>query len=135
MTSLEPIEPFLRAEKPPEDAVVVLRGGPIAIDKIVQHAVREAREYSYRSRPLYSVSVSLTIDGWSLDDLLAGPLVSRSTYAVSTVGVLRAARFELLATYDAPHYDLVLGSAGYDEASRLLLYFGEPQPNPYRRRR
>ena len=55
--------------------------------------------------------------------------------AVSTVGVLRAARFELLATYDAPHYDLVLGSAGYDQASRLLRSFGEPQPNPYKRRR
>ena len=135
MTSLEPIEPFLRADEPPDEAVVVLRGGPIAIDKIVQHAVREAREYSYRGEPLYSVSVSLTIDGWSLDDLLAGPLVSRSTYAVSTVGALRAARFVLLATYAAPHYDLVLGSAGYDEATRLLLYFGEPQPNPYKRRR
>ena len=81
------------------------------------------------------MNVSLTIDGWSLDDLLAGPLVSRSTYAVSTVGALRAARFELLATYDAPHYDLVLGSAGYYEATRLLLSFGEPQPNPYKRRR
>ena len=56
-------------------------------------------------------------------------------YAVSTVGALRASRFVLLATYAAPHYDLVLGSAGYDEATRLLRSFGEPQPNPYKRRR
>ena len=56
------------------------RGGPIAIDKIVEHAFREAREYSSRGEPLYSVSVSLTIGCWSLDDFLAGPLASLSMH-------------------------------------------------------
>ena len=51
VTSLESIEPFLRVEEPPEDTVVVLRWGPIAIDKIVQHAVRETREYCCRGGP------------------------------------------------------------------------------------
>lgn len=36
----EPIEGYLRNEEPPDDAVVVVRGGPIAPEKIVEHAQR-----------------------------------------------------------------------------------------------
>ncbi len=61
--------------------MVVLRAGPIAVDKVVEHALREARAYSFGGKPLYSVSVSLAVDGWTVDDLLAGPLASRTTYA------------------------------------------------------
>jgi hypothetical protein len=50
----------------------------------------------------------MTVAGWDLDALLAGPLASRSTYATATVGVVRAAGFELLPTFAAPHYDLLL---------------------------
>ena len=112
--------------------MVVLRAGPIAVDKVVEHALREARAYSFGGKPLYSVSVSLAVDGWTVDDLLAGPLASRTTYAITTLGTLRAAG---LPTFAAPHYDLVLRSGGYDEASRLLSMFREPLPNPYKRRR
>ena len=75
--SLDPIEPFLRIEEPPDDTVVILRGGPIAVEKIVEHALREARAYSFGGSPLFSVSVSLAVAGWTVDELLAGPLASR----------------------------------------------------------
>ena len=98
--SLEPIESYLRTEDPPDDTVVVLRGGPIAVEKVVEHALREARAYSFRGVPLYSVSVNLAVDGWSVDELLAGPLASRTTYAITTLGTLRAAGF--LASQPSP---------------------------------
>jgi len=130
----EPIEPYVRSEMPPDDAVVVVRGGPVAPEKIVEHAQRQAREYTYRDVPMYSVSVSLTVPGWDLSALLAGPLSSRSTFAVSTAGVVRAAGFELLPTYGAPHYDLLLDTGEYREAETLLGLFGSPTPNPYKSR-
>ncbi len=130
----EPIEPFIRSEVPPERAIVVVRGGPIAAEKIVEHARRQAREYTYQGRPMFSVSVSLTVEGWDLAALLAGALSSRTTFATSTVGAVRRAGFGLLPTYEAPHYDLLLGSAEYREAMTLLAVFGPPEVNPYRQR-
>jgi hypothetical protein len=82
-----------------------------------------------------SVSVSLTVAEWTLDAILAGPMSSRTTVALSTAGAVRAAGFVLLPTYSPPHYDLVLDGAGYAEASALLAVFGSPQPNPHKRRR
>ena len=39
----EPVEPHVRSEVPPDDAIVIVRGGPIAAEKIVEHALRQAR--------------------------------------------------------------------------------------------
>ena len=84
---------------------------------------------------MYSISVNLTIDGWTLDELLAGPLASRSTFALSTASRLRAGGYRLLPTYATPHFDLVLPGGSYHEAERLLAHFGPSQLNPNRRRR
>jgi hypothetical protein len=130
----EPIENYLRSEVPPDDAVVVVRGGPVAPEKIVEHAHRQAREYTFGNAPMHSISVSLTVAGWDLAALLAGPLSSRSTFAVSTAGAVRVAGFELLPTYKAPHYDLLLATGEYREAEVLLSLFGSPEPNAYKRR-
>ena len=45
------------------------------------------------------------------------------------------AGYALLPTYAAPHYDLLLRSAGYDDAIKLLNVFSESRPNPHKRRR
>ena len=129
----EPIEGYLRDEEPPDDAVVVVRRGTIAPAKVVEHAQRQAREYTYRNVPMYSISVSLTVGRWDVSALLAGPLSSRSTFAVSTAGAVRAAGFALLPTYEAPHYDLLLATGEYREAEASLILFGSPEPNPYKR--
>ena len=93
MNDLKRIDEYLRDEVPPDEAVVVVRGGPIAAEKLIEHAQRQARAYTYRGEPMFSISVSLTVGGWDLASLLAGPLSSRSTYALSTVGAVRAAGF------------------------------------------
>jgi len=134
MNDRERIDEYLRDEVPPDDAVVVVRGGPIAAEKLIEHAQRQARGYTYRGEPMFSISVSLTVTGWDLASLLAGPLSSRSTYALSTVGTVRAAGFDLLPTYEAPHYDLLLETGEYSEAERLLSLFSAPESNPYKRR-
>ena len=131
----EPIERYVRNEVPPDDAVVVVRGGPIAVEKIVEHARRQAREYTYLGEAMFSISVSLTVGRWDLTGLLAGPLSSRATIVTSTAGAVRLAGFGLLPTYAAPHYDLLLSSAEYREAEALLAVFGSAEPNPFRRRR
>ena len=135
MASTESIEPHMRIEVPPDDAVVVVRGGPIAAHKVVEHALRQAREYTYRGSPMFSISVSLTVDGWDLAGLLAGPLSSRSIFAVASAAAVRHAGFELLPTYDAPHYDLLLASGEYREAEALLALFSTGEPNPFKSRR
>jgi hypothetical protein len=49
---LQPIEPYLRGEIPPECAVLVVRGGPLTLEKIVEHAARQALAYSFRGEPM-----------------------------------------------------------------------------------
>ena len=40
MNDRERIDEYLRDEVPPDDAVVVVRGGPIAAEKLIEHARR-----------------------------------------------------------------------------------------------
>lgn len=135
MSALRPIEDELRDGAPPPDAIVVVRGGPLTVQKLVEHARREQAIYSYRGAPLASVSVDATINGWTVDSILRERLWSRSSYASTTVERLRAGGFELLATFDAPHFDVVLPDASDEAATTLLALFGPSEHNPYRRRR
>jgi hypothetical protein len=43
----------------PTDASVAVRGAPITADKFLAHAVRQAREYSFRGANMASLSVDL----------------------------------------------------------------------------
>ena len=85
------------------DAIVSSTEAAIFAEKFVEHAAREPRDRSYNGAPMYvvSVSVSVTVGGRSLDELLAGPLASRSTFAQATVWFLREAKYTLLPTYAA----------------------------------
>jgi hypothetical protein len=134
MPDQEPIEAYLRVEPIDDETIVVVRGGPVTPEKFLEHAHRQAREFTFRGAPMYSISVNLTVGGWDLDALLAGPLASRSTYATATVGALRTAGFELLPTFAAPHYDLLLPGSQYPDAARLRAVFSSPEPNPFKRR-
>lgn len=131
---VEPIEPHIRDEDVPDDAVVVVRGGPLTAAKLVEHARREMARYTFRGRPLVSVSVDLTVFDWTMEAILRELMWSRSTYATATVGSLRSSRYELVPTFSVPHYDLLLPEPTEDAAGRLLSVFGDAVPNPYRQR-
>lgn len=132
---LEPIERHLRQERPPTGATAVLRGGPLTVDKLVEHALRQEREFSYASRPMSSISVYLTVAGWTLESLLRDRLWSRSTFATCVCSDLVAANYVLLPTHDTPHYDIILPASTEAAAGMLLAVFGEALPNPFKHRR
>lgn len=132
---LLPIEPHLRAEDPPDDSVFVLRGGPLTVEKLLEHAIREQRRFSYRGLPMPSVSVDATVGGWTVEAILKERLWSRSSYAVTTAGRLREAGCVLLPTFAVPHYDVLLPATTEAAAGTLLSLFGPAERNPYRRRR
>ena len=74
----------------------------------------------------------MTIDGWSLESILAGPrLRTRRTYASVHAAVVLDAGFELLATFSAPHYSVVLPSYSVESMRLLSSLFGEAQGNIY----
>ncbi|MGH7320462.1 MAG: hypothetical protein ACRELA_12660 [Candidatus Rokuibacteriota bacterium] len=135
MGELEPIEGHVRDEEPPDDTVLVIRGGPLAPEKLIAHAHRQQLKFSYQGRSMASVSVDATVAGWSLEAILEERLWSRSTYAACEVGRIREAGYVLLATHEAPHYDILLAEASLAAAEALLAVFGAPYHNPYKGRR
>jgi hypothetical protein len=130
----QPIEPFIRTEESPDDTVVVVRAGPLTAEKIVEHAERQMAVFSYRGAPMASISVDLCIGAWKLERVLAERMWSRSRYAVTTVGALRMAKYELVPTNAAPHYDIVLRATTMVVAEELLAFFGPTMENPYKKR-
>ncbi len=82
-----------------------------------------------------SISVDATVAGWTVEAILRDRLWSRSSYATTTVGALRANGYELLATFEVPHFDVLMPAATREAASTLLSFFGPAERNDYRRRR
>jgi hypothetical protein len=125
---------MIRTEAPPDDTVVVVRAGPLTPEKIVEHAERQMAVFSFGGAPMASISVDLCIDGWQLERVLQERMWSRGRYAVTTAGALRMAKYELVPTNAAPHYDIVLPSASMRAAEELLALFGPTMDNPYKQR-
>jgi len=113
----------------------VVRGGPIAAQKVAEHAQRQEALFTFRGQPMVAISVDLTVEGWTVDRILAERMQTRSSYASAMVGVLRAAGYELVPIGRAPHYSLILPGTSDAEAAALLALLGPTLQNPYRARR
>ena len=117
--------PELRDEEPPDDAVVVIRGGLHSLDA---EKVIEVCEDSFVDFGFYGLSVFAALDG-DVEALCRRleRLRSPGTIWVASCGELRAAGFTLAATDASPHFDVVLPSLAPDivEAVQGLL----PSPN------
>lgn len=131
---MEAIEPYVRAEQIPSASVLVVRGGPVTADKLLQAARREQAVYTWRGRPLACVSVEAVTKDWPLERVLAEHLATRTTYATTTVGQVAAAGLILLPTFGEPHYDVVLDDAAPREVAKFMSVLSEPIRNPYRRK-
>lgn len=131
----QPIEHLLRDEAPPEAPVLVVRGGPLTAQKIVEHAARLQAVFTYRGEPMIAISVDLAIEGWPLERILRERMWSRSRYATTTVGQLRSNGYELVAAGFAPHYSVVLPEATAEAAASLLDNFGPTLVNEFKQRR
>ena len=123
-------ELVLREELPPDDVVVVVRGGEMNSDFVRRTATR-----SYEEVGVFTVSVFLAIEG-SVEDLCRSvdDLERYGKVRLSTVGRLRALGFALLPTLAAPHFDVLLPDLEAATLDRLELGFDSPVPNPARHR-
>jgi hypothetical protein len=135
------LRPHVRDEPVPDDATVVVRGGPDSLDKLPQHATRTNRAYQLDAEPLWGVSVFLALDATgdaSLDGILGGRMSSYRIVHTSTAARVRAAGFDFLPTFRRPHYTLVLPDTSQGTVEMLVAALGPGAPNPYhvaRRRR
>lgn len=110
----------------------MIRGWPLTIDGLLSNADAARNRFSYRDRPLVAVSAEVSVPGWSVEAILSGPrLRTRSRYAQATVGTVVDAGFELLPSFAAPHYSIVLPTYDEPSAQLLLEVLGEPRRNPY----
>ena len=121
--------PRLRAEHPPADATLVIRGGRDTPDKLRSHAQRTARAWSLDGQPLLGISVFAVLD-IPLDDLLQRRFATFRTIYLPAVAHLTKHGFELLATGQRPHFTVRLRRADDQELAQLLIALGAPQPNP-----
>jgi len=120
----------------PLDAALVVRGSPIRGERFLEHAIRQAREYSLRGANMASISVDLVLPGWPLERILARQLRNYSRFATCEVTALIDESFAVLATGKRPHADVVLPVLGIVEAERLAELFRLTEArNEYRVRR
>ena len=123
--------PVLRDEDPPDDAVVVIRGGLHSLDAEKVIAVCED---SFDDFGFYGLSVFAAIDG-DVEALCLALERFRSpgTIWVATCGRLRAAGFSLAATDASPHFDVVLPSLDRTTVDAVRACF-EASDNPAKHR-
>ena len=117
----------LRPEQPPDDATVVLRAGVMSAEN-----VRRAAERSFGLYAVFGISVEGVI-GTTVQDACRGERIAGyRRVRLSTFGRVRTGGFALLATFDHPHFTLVLPDLSELTVARLDRCFDEPIPNPGR---
>lgn len=117
----------LRPDRPLDDATLVLRAGVMSGDN-----VRRAAERTFAVHSVYGISVEGVIDTTVLDACRGGRVANYRRVRLSTFGRVRSAGFALLATFDHPHFTLVLADLSEMTIARLDRCFDAAIPNPGR---
>jgi hypothetical protein len=117
----------LRPDVPPDDTVVVLRAGLMSAENVTRAAERTFALYS-----VYGISVEGVIDSTVQEACRAERIASYRRVRLSTFGRVRETGFALLATFDHPHFTLVLADLSELTLARLDRCFDDPIPNPGR---
>jgi hypothetical protein len=120
---------LLRAERVPEGATIVVRGGSDTRDKLRRHAERTARAWSLDGQPLLGVSVFAVLDV-PLEDLLRQRFANFRAVYLPTAAGLAGHGFELLPTGQRPHFTVRLRRASDPELDLLVAALGDLRPNP-----
>ncbi len=117
----------LRPEVPPDSASVVLRAGVMSADNVARAAERTFALYA-----VHGISVEGVIDSTVQEACRGERIASYRRVRLSTFGRVREAGFALLATFDHPHFTLVLADLSELTLARLDHCFDDPIPNPGR---
>jgi hypothetical protein len=131
----EELRPYLRDEQPPDDATVVVRGGPDTLAKLATHARRTHDAYVLDGVPLWGISVYCALDDVgpaSLDGLLRRFASYRVVHLPRT-GQLQRVGFPLLPSFGRPHYTIRLDGDDPARLTRLLEALGPAETNKYHR--
>ena len=133
VTPRQELRPLLRDERPPSDAVVVVRGGPSSIDRLREHARRTHDAYLLDGEPLWGVSVFCALDdvGPASLDFLLRRFASYRVVHLPTVAQIVTAGFDLLPSFRRPHFTVRLANDGDDGLWRLVDALGPGEANPY----
>lgn len=119
-------------EVPPDDAAVVIRGGPDTLSLLRTHARRLHRAFVLDGESVFGVSVFVALDdvgAASERGVLAGKLRSYPSIYRCTVGDLLERGLGLVPTFARPHYTVLLPAL--DSVDDLASALGTLRPNPY----
>ena len=117
----------VRLEALADDALVVVRGGPLSAD-----ALRLDAEAAHERFGEYGVSVLAAADELALDALARDRLAQYEVLTVMTAGAIRRAGLELRPTFRRPHYTVMLPHLERDVA-RLVTCENRERENPHHR--
>jgi hypothetical protein len=132
----EELRPYLREERPPDDSIIVVRGGPDTLAKLAMHARRTHDAYMLDDEPLWGISAYCALDDVgpaSLDGILRRFASYRAVH-LPRAGQLLSARFLLLPSFGRPHYTVRLDGDDQAKLARLLDALGPAEANKYHRR-
>lgn len=97
--------------------------------------IRRSAERTFSIYAVHGISVEGVIDRSVLDACRSSDrIASYGSIRLSSFGRLREAGFALLATFEHPHFTLVLADLSEMTIARLSMCFDPPIPNPGRRR-
>jgi hypothetical protein len=128
----EELRARVRIEEPSPDGTVVIRGGPDTLSLLQSHARRLNRLYVLDGAEVFGISVFVARDEIgpaSERSILSSKLRNYPAVYRTSVSTLRDAGFELLPTFIAPHYTVLMSSL--ESANDLAAAFGNLVGNPY----
>jgi len=118
----------IRRENPPDDGAVVIRAG--VIDR---RSIEDAASRCFEGYGVFGISVEAAIGVSVAEACRASRRLARyRQLRLSTFGRLRAGGFPLVATFDSPHFTLILPDLSEITLARLDRCFDGPIPNPGR---
>lgn len=114
----------------------MIRGWPLTVEGLLRNGDATRRRYSLDGETLVAISAEVTMPGWDVESILSGNrLRTRRSYASTLAHKVTEASFNLLPSFAAPHYSIVLGKYTDEEAQRLIAVLGDVRQNPYHVRR
>jgi hypothetical protein len=126
---LMPPPHVVRAERLPDDATVVIRGGERSLDDaIIERSVADCwTDYGF-----FGLSVFADPSTSDIGEIARRtPLIRRRLVRTAQVGLLRAAGFEVVPTFaNRYHFSVVLAEATEEVFDALRSCFGPAEPNP-----
>lgn len=95
-------------------------------------SVRRAAERTFDLYAVYGISVEGVLDTTVQDPCRGERVVGYRQVRLSTFGCVRGGAFALFATFDRPHFAVVLADLSELTLTRLDRCFDDPIPNPGR---